>query len=185
MMRCEWAETTDAERVYHDTEWGVPTRDDRALFELLVLRGAQAGLAWRTVLAKRADYRRVFLDYDIAAVASLDDGAMARIGSDRGIIRHRLKLASVRNNARAALGLIAAEGSLADFLWSFVDGRTLVNRFRHAEDMPSRSAHSDRMSEALRRRGFQFAGTAICYALMQSAGMVDDHALGCFRREGG
>lgn len=182
-MRCEWAETTDAERVYHDTEWGVPTHDDRKLFELLVLRGAQAGLAWRTVLVKRADYRRVFLDYDIAAVAALDDEAMARIAHDRRIIRHRLKLASVRNNARAALRLIDAEGSLAAFLWSFVDGRTVVNRIRHVDDVPSRSARSDRMSEALRKHGFQFAGTAICYALMQSSGMVDDHLTGCFRRE--
>lgn len=182
-MRCEWAETTDAERVYHDTEWGVPTHDDRALFEILVLRGAQAGFAWRTVLAKRADYRRVFLDYDIAAIAALDDEAMERIGHDRGIIRHRLKLASVRNNARAALRLVDAEGSLAAFLWSFVEGRTVVNRVRSLEDMPSRSARSDRMSEALRGYGFQFAGTAICYALMQSAGMVDDHLVGCCRRE--
>ncbi|MDF3983718.1 DNA-3-methyladenine glycosylase I [Luteibacter sp. PPL201] len=182
-MRCDGTGSTDAERIYHDTEWGVPLRDEGALFELLVLRGAQAGLAWRTVLAKRAAYRRAFLDYDIDAVAALDDAAMARIALDRGLIRHRLKLASVRINARAVQAMRRTDGAFGDFLWSFVDGRTIVNRFRRDDPLPSRSSRSDRMSDALRRRGFRFAGTAICYALMQSAGLVDDHQVGCFRRE--
>ncbi|NII08017.1 DNA-3-methyladenine glycosylase I [Luteibacter anthropi] len=180
-MRCIWADLSDAERVYHDTEWGVVTREERRLFELLVLRGAQAGLAWRTVLAKRDGYREVFLDYDIAAIAALGDDDMSRIGRDRRIIRHRLKVASVRHNARAVLRLAQSEGPLGEFLWSFVNGEPVRNAWKRHDDVPLRTACSDRMSDALRKHGFQYAGTAICYAIMQSAGMVHDHETGCFR----
>lgn len=180
-MRCTWADLSDAERVYHDTEWGVVTRDDRRLFELLILRGAQAGLAWRTVLAKREGYRGVFFDYDLEAIAALTDLQMSEILRDRSIIRHRLKVASVRHNARAAIRLIESEGSLAGYLWSFVDGEPVMNAFRRGQELPLRTSRSDRMSDALRQRGFQFAGTAICYALMQSAGLVHDHERECFR----
>lgn len=180
-MRCTWAELSDAERVYHDTEWGVVTRDDRRLFELLILRGAQAGLAWRTVLAKREGYRRVFVDYDLEAIAGFSDRQMLDLLHDKSIIRHRLKVASVRHNARAAIRLIEREGSLSDYLWSFVDGEPIMNGFPRGGDLPLRTSRSDRMSEALRERGFKFAGTAICYALMQSAGLVHDHERECFR----
>ncbi|MGE7139376.1 DNA-3-methyladenine glycosylase I [Luteibacter sp. NPDC031894] len=181
-MRCAWAEQSDAERVYHDTEWGVPIHDDRLLFEVLALRGVQAGLAWRIVLTKREAFRRAFHGFDIARVAAMGDGAIATVLADRALIRNRLKIEAIRANARLTLRLIEDEGSLAAFLWSFVDGVPKVNVRREGEPLPVFDDASDRMSAALRERGFRFAGTAICYATMQSAGMVDDHALACFRR---
>jgi DNA-3-methyladenine glycosylase I len=178
-MRCDWAERSDVERHYHDTEWGVPLHDDRRLFERLTLHGAQAGLGLRLVLGKREHYRRVFHGFDIARVAAMDDAEMAAVASDRGVIRHRLKLASVRGNARASVRIIEESGSLCAYLWSFVDGAPRINTWHHLHQVPMRSEVSDRMSDALRQRGFRFAGTAICYALMQSAGLVNDHLVGC------
>jgi DNA-3-methyladenine glycosylase I len=180
-MRCSWAERSDAERIYHDTEWGVPVHDDVLLFERLSLRGAQAGLAWRTVLAKRDSYRRIFHGFDIHRVAAMTDADLSLILGDRGVIRHRLKVESIRSNAQAALRVIAEEGSLSTYLWSFVGGVTCINAWACDGEVPGSSDVSDRMSLALRRRGFRFAGTAICYAMMQSTGMVNDHVIDCER----
>jgi DNA-3-methyladenine glycosylase I len=180
-MRCDWAERSDVEREYHDTEWGVPLHDDSRLFERLTLHGAQAGLGLRLVLSKREHYRRVFHGFDIARVAAMNDTEMAAVVADRGVIRHRLKLASVRGNARASVRIIEESGSLCAYLWAFVDGVPSVNAWHRFHDVPVRSEASDRMSAALRERGFRFAGTAICYSLMQSAGLVNDHLVHCPR----
>ncbi len=181
LVRCRWAEGSDIERAYHDAEWGVPLHGDAALFEMLTLEGAQAGLSWRQVLARRAHYRRAFLGFDIAAVAAMPDAALDACLADPGLIRNRLKIASVRANARAALTLAAAPGGLDRFLWSFVDGRPLVNRPAPDERLPARTERSDAMSKALRAHGFRFVGSTICYAFMQATGMVDDHMAACFR----
>ncbi len=179
--RCRWAGGSLAERVYHDREWGLPLRDDRALFEFLVLEGAQAGLSWRTILEKRENYRRAFHGFDIARVARLTDGELAQRLLDPGIVRNRLKVFSARDNARVALEVIAAEGSLAAWLWDFVDGTPVVNHWRRHADVPASTPRSDAMSKALRKRGFRFVGTTICYAFMQATGMVNDHVVDCFR----
>jgi DNA-3-methyladenine glycosylase I len=182
-QRCHWATGSDAlMRDYHDTEWGVPLHDDRALFEFLCLEGAQAGLSWRTVLAKRDNYRRAFHDFEIARVATMSDLELEALLLDPGIIRNRLKVSSVRDNARAAMKVIEEFGSLDVYLWSFVDGRTLVNRWRDSSDVPASTPLSDRMSKALKQRGFRFVGTTICYSLLQATGMINDHLAGCFRR---
>jgi DNA-3-methyladenine glycosylase I len=181
-MRCAWAEQSDAERVYHDTEWGLPIHDDRQLFELITLRGAAAGLSWRTVLGKRERYRRLFHDYDLSRIAAMTDEELALVRRDRGVIRHRLKIASVRGNARATLRLIEDKGSLAAFLYAFEAGNATVASSRGGFGLRSRSDASDIMSGILHKRGFRFAGTAICYALMQATGMVDGHEPGCQHR---
>lgn len=181
--RCDWAgAAASAEmRAYHDTEWGMPLHDDRALFEFLCLEGAQAGLSWRTVLAKRAHYRRAFADFDIGHCARLSDRRLEALLGDAGLIRNRLKIFSVRDNARAALAAIEEAGSLDHCLWAFVDGQPIRNRWRDSAEVPATTVVSDRMSKALRRRGFRFVGSTICYAFMQATGMVDDHVAGCFR----
>lgn len=177
--RCAWAEHSDLERAYHDSEWGVPQRDDQALFEMLILEGAQAGLSWYTVLAKRENYRRVFHGFDIARCARLTDPQLERALLDPGIVRNRLKIWSVRKNALAALALVDEHGGLAPYLWSFVDGKPVVNRPRSMADVPPTTPASDAMSKALRKRGFTFVGSTICYAFMQATGMVDDHLTTC------
>jgi DNA-3-methyladenine glycosylase I len=168
-------------RAYHDTEWGVPLHEDRALFEFLCLEGAQAGLSWRTVLDKRENYRRAFGDFDIARCAKLTDKRIETLLGDAGLIRNRMKITSVRDNARAALAVIGEHGSLDAYLWSFVDGEPIQNAWKRSGDVPATTPVSDRMSKALSRRGFRFIGTTICYAFMQATGMVDDHLVGCFR----
>lgn len=179
--RCDWAAGSDSLRDYHDHEWGVPLHGDRALFELLCLEGAQAGLSWRTVLDKRARYRQVFKDFDIEHCARLTDTQLARLLDDPGLIRNRLKLGAVRSSARAAQAMIAEFGSLDAYLWSFVDGKPRRNRWTQAREVPASDETSERMSKALRKRGFRFVGPTICYAFMQAAGMVNDHLLACFR----
>ncbi|NCT66696.1 MAG: DNA-3-methyladenine glycosylase I [Rhodanobacteraceae bacterium] len=181
--RCSWAgpETDTAMRDYHDREWGVPQHDDRALFELLCLEGAQAGLSWRTVLNKRPAYRRAFADFDIGHCARLTDRRIETLLGDAGLIRNRLKITSVRDNARAALAAIEAHGSLDAFLWQFVDGAPIQNRWRDRTEVPATTEVSDGMSKELRRRGFRFVGSTICYAYMQATGMVNDHVVECFR----
>lgn len=169
-------------REYHDREWGSPQHEDRALFELLCLEGAQAGLSWRTVLDKRPHYRHAFHAFDIAGCAALSDAELAALGQDSGLIRNRLKIAAVRGNARAALHAIAEFGSLDAFLWCFVGGRPIRNAWRSAAEVPLTSPAAERMSRELRRRGFRFVGPIICYSFMQAAGMVNDHLLGCFRQ---
>ena len=179
--RCSWAASSDSMRLYHDTEWGVPLHDDRALFEFLCLEGAQAGLSWRTVLDKRENYRRAFAGFDIARCARLTDRRIETLMSDAGVIRNRMKLTSVRDNARATLDVIDEHGSLDAYLWSFVDGKPIRNAWRRGGDVPATTPVSDRMSKALAKRGFRFVGSTICYAFMQATGMVDDHLVGCFR----
>ena len=179
--RCSWAAGSEIERDYHDTEWGMPLHDDRGLFEFLVLEGAQAGLSWRTVLAKRDHYRSAFAYFDIAACAKLTDSRIEELLTDPGLIRNRLKITSVRDNARAALVAAAEYGSLDAFLWRFVDGQPIRNRWREKSDVPATTPLSERMSQQLRRRGFRFVGSTICYAFMQATGMVNGHVVDCFR----
>ncbi len=168
--RCDWG-TEDALMVeYHDTEWGVPQHDDKALFEFLVLDGAQAGLSWRTILHRREGYRRAFHGFDVE-----------RLLQDEGIIRNRAKVNSTIKNAKGVLDIQAELGSFDAYLWSFVGGKTIVNRFKGLSDMPAETDESREMSRDLKRRGFSFVGPTICYAVMQSAGMVNDHVVSCFR----
>jgi len=179
-MRCSWAEDADATmQAYHDTEWGVPHHDDRALFELITLEGAQAGLSWRTVLARRDAYRMAFHNFTIARVAAMTDDELTSVLTESGVIRHRLKIWSVRDNARTALNVIDEHGSLDAYLWSFVDGKPIVNRWREMARVPATTEISDRMSKTLRKQGFRFVGSTICYAFMQATGMVDDHLATC------
>ncbi len=180
--RCTWAEGSDAAMLaYHDSEWGVPHHDDRALFELLTLEGAQAGLSWRTILARREEYRRAYHNFDIKRVAGMRDASLETLLATSGIIRNRLKIWSVRDNARTALDVIAEHGSLDAYLWSFVEGKPVVNHWTSSKDVPAKTELSDRMSKALAKRGFRFVGSTICYAYMQATGMVNDHLVSCFR----
>ena len=180
--RCVWGDRPDpAYRAYHDEEWGVPVHDERHLFELLILEGAQAGLSWSTILHKRDGYRRAYADFDVATVASFDDADVARLLADPGIVRNRAKVAASIGNASATVALHAAGSSLADHLWSFVGGRPIVNARQSIGEIPAETAESRAMSRDLRARGFRFVGPTICYALMQSAGLVNDHETGCFR----
>jgi DNA-3-methyladenine glycosylase I len=184
VTRCAWAAGSDAAmQAYHDREWGVPHHSDTALFELLTLEGAQAGLSWRTILARREEYRRAFHGFDIARVAGMRDASLEKLLASSGIIRNRLKIWSVRDNARTALDVIAGHGSLDAYLWSFVDGKPLVNGWTEAGQVPAKTELSDRMSKALIKRGFRFVGSTICYAFMQATGMVNDHLVCCFRYE--
>jgi DNA-3-methyladenine glycosylase I len=181
-VRCAWGDTPDpAYRAYHDEEWGVPIRDERQLFELLVLEGAQAGLAWSTILRKRDGYRRAFADFDVSTVAAFGDADAERLLADPGIVRNRAKVAAAIGNARATVALYDAGTTLVDHLWSFVDGQPVINRFTSLAEIPAETDASRAMSKDLRARGFKFVGPTICYALMQSAGLVNDHETRCFR----
>jgi DNA-3-methyladenine glycosylase I len=182
--RCAWGAGPDpAYRAYHDTEWGLPVRDERHLFELLILEGAQAGLSWSTILRKREGYRRAFAGFDVAAVAAFGEVDVARLLADAGIVRNRAKVAAAIGNARATLEMYAAGTTLVEHLWSFVGGTQVVNRFETLAEIPSETDASRAMSRDLRARGFRFVGPTICYALMQSAGLVNDHETSCFRWE--
>ena len=181
VTRCEWAGDDPLMQQYHDEDWGVPIHDDRALFELLVLEGAQAGLSWRTVLHRREGYRAAFHNFDIATVAAYDDSDRERLRADARIIRNRAKINSAIANARATLTVQAEHGSLDTFLWSFVDGETRQNAFQTLADIPAQTDESRAMSKTLRAYGFGFVGPTICYAFMQSAGLVNDHITTCFR----
>ena len=184
LPRCPWATVAGADasyRRYHDQEWGVPLHGDDALFEFLVLEGAQAGLSWRTVLAKRAHYRKRFHDFSIARVAAVTDVELESLLEDSGLIRNRLKIFSARDNARAAREIIVRHGSLDAWLWSFVKGTPRLNHWQRPQDVPASTAESDAMSKALRAHGFRFVGSTICYAFMQATGMVNDHLVHCFR----
>lgn len=180
-QRCPWAEGSDAEVAYHDHEWGVPVRDDSRLFEMITLEGAQAGLSWSTILNKREGYRKAFAGFDPAKVARFTDKRVERLVADASIVRHRGKIESTISNARAVLKLQDELGSLSDFLWSFVDGQPVKNRWRTMEEISSETPVSKAMSKELKRRGFRFVGPTTCYAFMQAAGMVNDHLVGCFR----
>jgi DNA-3-methyladenine glycosylase I len=180
-QRCPWGATDPLLRDYHDTEWGVPLHDDRQLFEFLCLEGAQAGLSWRTVLAKRERYREVFHDFDIARVAAMKDRELEKLLLDPGIIRNRLKVFATRDNAITALGVIDEFGSLDHYLWTFVDGKPLVNRWADSGSVPASTPLSDSISKAMKKRAFRFVGSTILYSLMQATGMVNDHVVTCFR----
>ena len=179
--RCEWAGDDLLMQKYHDEDWGVPIHDDQALFELLVLEGAQAGLSWRTVLHRREGYRTAFDGFDIVKVATYTDADRERLRADTRIIRNRAKINATIANARATLTVQAEHGSLDTFLWSFVDGETRQNAFQTLADIPAQTDESRAMSKALRAYGFGFVGPTICYAFMQSAGLVNDHITTCFR----
>jgi DNA-3-methyladenine glycosylase I len=184
VSRCAWAEGGDPAMVaYHDREWGVPHHDDTALFELLTLEGAQAGLSWRTILARRDAYREAYHGFDIARVAAMRDSSLEKLLTASSIIRNRLKVFSVRDNARVALGVIEEHGSLDAYLWSFVGGQPVLNRWRESGQVPAKTDLSDRMSKTMVKRGFRFVGSTICYAFMQATGMVNDHLVSCFRYE--
>ena len=180
-QRCPWGATDPLLREYHDTEWGTPLHDDQQLFEFLCLEGAQAGLSWRTVLAKREHYRQVFHDFDIARVAAMKNRELEKLLLDPGIIRNRLKVFATRDNAITALGVIEEFGSLDAYLWSFVDGKPLVNRWADSGSVPASTPLSDGMSKAMKNRGFRFVGSTILYSLMQATGMINDHVVTCFR----
>ena len=180
MTRCPWLPLQHSLYVhYHDTEWGVPSRDPRYLFESLCLEGAQAGLSWWTVLQKRARYRRVFRDFQPEKVTAMTDAELDELVLDSGIIRHRGKILSVRQNARAWLEL----SDPVDWLWSYVGGQPRVNHFKTMDEFPARSVESDALSKALKKAGFNFVGSTTMYAFMQAVGMVNDHAIDCFRKK--
>ena len=180
--RCEWADPSDPLYVaYHDREWGVPSHDDRHLFEMLVLEGAQAGLSWSTILRKREGYRVAFAGFDAAKVARFDARAVERLMLDASIVRNRAKITAAIGNARAALAVGEELGSLDAYLWRFVGGEPKRNRWKAMAEVPAETVESREMSKDLKRRGFRFVGPTICYAFMQAVGMVNDHVAGCFR----
>ncbi len=180
LKRCAWA-TKEPMIRYHDQEWGVPLHDDRRLFEMLILEGAQAGLSWDTILNKRESYRRAFHEFDPPAIAKYDEEDVARLLGDPGIVRNRLKIHSAIQNARAFLAVQEEYGSFDAYIWKFVGGRPGRNDRRSLEELPARTAESDAMSKDLKKRGFNFVGSTICYAFMQAVGMVNDHTMDCFR----
>lgn len=181
LPRCPWCGTDPLYVAYHDNEWGRPVHDDQRLFEFLVLEGAQAGLAWITILRKREGYRRAFAGFDPTRVAAFDEADVARLLADPGIVRNRAKIASAIGNARAYLEIQANFGSFDAFLWDFVGGHPIVNAWTRLDQVPARTDVSDRLSKALRQRGFSFVGSTICYAHMQAVGMVNDHLVSCHR----
>lgn len=181
--RCGWESDDELMTRYHDEEWGVPLHDDRVHFEYLILDGAQAGLSWRTVLHKRENYRRAFADFDPVRVARFTPARIERLLLDPGIIRNRLKVESAVRNARAFLAVRREFGGFDPYIWSFTGGKTIVNNWKSMSELPARSAESDAMSRDLKKRGFNFVGSTICYAYMQAAGMVLDHTSDCFRRK--
>lgn len=182
LIRCSWA-TDPLSMEYHDQEWGVPVSDDRLLFEFLILEGAQAGLSWSTILKKRQNYRDAFDQFDAAKVAKYDDDKQAELLANAGIVRNRLKISSTIDNARAFLAVQEEFGSFHEYIWGFVNGRPLQPRRKTMSDVPASSPESDAMSKDLKRRGFRFVGTTICYAFMQAVGMVNDHLIACHRHQ--
>lgn len=181
IVRCAWAGSDPLYLAYHDREWGVPVHDEHLLFEFLVLEGAQAGLSWITILKKREGYRAAFARFDPAAVAAFDTAKTAELLANPGIVRNRLKVESTLSNARAFLAIQEAFGSFDAYLWRFVDGKPLQNAWAGPQEVPASTALSDALSRDLKRRGFRFVGSTICYAFMQAVGMVNDHTSDCFR----
>jgi DNA-3-methyladenine glycosylase I len=181
MKRCEWANSGEVEQSYHDNEWGVEIHDDRTLFEFLVLEGAQAGLSWSTILRKRDGYRRAFDNFDARKISRYSESKVSQLLTNTGIIRNRLKINATITNAKAFLKVQKEFGSFDKYIWQFVDGRPIQNRWKRITDIPSSTLQSDAMSKDLIKRGFKFIGTTICYAFMQAVGMVNDHVVDCFR----
>ena len=182
VTRCRWAEGVSLDYIeYHDKEWGVPVWDDRTQFEFLILEGAQAGLSWSTILNKRAGYRKLFAEFDPEKVARFTANRIEKLLLDPAIVRNRLKVQSVVTNAKAFLGVQEEFGSFCNYIWRFVDGKPIQNKFRKDGDVPATSPESDALSKDLKKRGFKFVGSTIIYAHMQATGMVNDHVTGCFR----
>jgi DNA-3-methyladenine glycosylase I len=181
MERCPWATKNELDAKYHDEEWGVPLHDDRLLFEFLILEGAQAGLSWSTILAKRDHYRKAFANFDAAKVAKFNAKKIEALVQDVGIVRNRLKVAGTVKNATAFLAVQKEFGSFDKYIWSFVGGRPIQNKWAATSQVPSKTEISDAMSRDLKKRGFTFVGSTICYAFMQAAGMVNDHLVDCPR----
>lgn len=184
LSRCPWVDLGKPDYVdYHDREWGVPVHDDTVLFEFITLEAAQAGLSWYTVLKKRANYRRAFADFNVQKVARFNQRSIARLLGDAGIIRNRLKIEAAISNARCFIEVQQEFGTFADYLWRFVDGKPRVSRLRELADFKATTAESDAAAKDLKRRGFKFLGSTVMYAHMQATGLVNDHTLGCFRRQ--
>ena len=182
--RCRWAEgVSDNYIEYHDTEWGVPVRDDRVQFEFLILEGAQAGLSWSTILNKRAGYRKHFADFDVQKVARFTPKRIEKILQDPAVVRNRLKVESAVSNAKAFIAVQKEFGSFSDYIWGFVDGKPIQNNFKKDGDVPATSPESDALSKDLKKRGFRFVGSTIIYAHMQATGLVNDHVTACFRHK--
>lgn len=185
MKRCDWAGDDPVYVKYHDEEWGKPVYDDRKLFEMLILEGAQAGLSWITILKRREGYRTVFQDFDLDYCANLSDDTLESLREDSRIIRNKLKIYSVRSNALAFKTIIEDYGSFSTYLWNFVDHQPIVNHFKSLEEVPAKTELSDRISKDLKKRGFKFVGSTIVYAYMQAIGLVNDHLVDCFSRNTG
>ena len=184
ITRCKWAEGVSLDYIrYHDEEWGVPVHDDRTQFEFLILEGAQAGLSWSTILNKRAGYKKLFADFDPEKVARFTKKRVEKVLLDPSIVRNRLKVESTVSNARAFLEVQKEFGTFSDYIWGFVDGKPIQNKFRKDGDVPATSPESDALSKDLKKRGFRFVGSTIIYAHMQATGLVNDHVTGCFRHK--
>lgn len=181
LKRCGWAQGSELEQDYHDREWGVPLHDDRKLFEFVTLEGAQAGLSWATILKKRENYRKLFADFDVEKVARYNTRKIESLLNNPGIVRNRLKVESTISNARAFIEITNEFGSFDSYIWQFTDGKPMVNRWKTMQDVPASTEISDAMAKDLKKRGFRFVGSTICYAFMQATGMVNDHTVDCFR----
>ncbi len=183
IKRCAWVEhnSKPLDIKYHDEEWGVPVHDDKTLFEFLILEGAQAGLSWTTILNKRENYRKAYNKFDPNKVAKFDDAKQQKLLQDPGIVRNRLKVAASVTNARAFLEVQKEFGSFDKYIWGFIDGKPLKNKWKSVDQVPANTKESDAMSKDLKKRGFKFVGSTICYAFMQATGMVNDHTTDCFR----
>jgi DNA-3-methyladenine glycosylase I len=179
-QRCGWAKN-DLSIAYHDAEWGVPTHDDRILFEFLILEAAQAGLSWDTILRKRENYRAAFDDFDAKKIAAYNDKKCSELLQNEGIVRNRLKIASTVQNAKSYLKIKEEFGSFDSYVWSFVDGKPIINRRNDLSEIPAKTGISDKLSKDLKKRGFNFVGSTIMYAFMQACGLVNDHLVSCFR----
>ncbi len=185
MNRCEWANSNPLETQYHDEEWGVPVHDDRLLFEMLTLEGAQAGLSWATILKKRAGYLEAFDQFDIQKIATYSDKKIAQLLENPNIVRNKLKVNATVVNAQCVLEVQQEYGSFDAYIWSFVDGKPIQNQWQSLSEVPSKTAISDEMSKSLKKKGFKFIGSTTCYAFMQAVGMVNDHVVSCFRHNMG
>lgn len=183
MQRCAWAQSNPLEITYHDQEWGVPVHDDRLLFEMLTLEGAQAGLSWATILKKREGYKKAFDNFDAQRVAQYDEAKVAELLQNPDIVRHKQKIAATINNAQRFLEVQQSFGSFDAYIWSFVAGKSINNTWQTASEVPATSPESDAMSKDLKRKGFKFIGSTTCYAFMQGVGMVNDHLTSCFRHQ--
>jgi DNA-3-methyladenine glycosylase I len=180
-IRCEWSGSDPLYTKYHDEEWGIPVHDDQKLFEMLILEGAQAGLSWITVLKKRENYRKAFDNFDAIKISKYSDKKVEKLLENAGIIRNRLKINSTVGNAKAFLKVQKEFGSFDKYIWQFVDHKPITNKFKSLKDLPAKTEISDKMSKDLKKRGFKFVGSTICYAFMQATGMVNDHSTDCFR----